>query len=665
MEPVYAALRNLADEPQKRTAERYEGFQAGGGGLVAKQAVEFHGAACTWSDDGVRVTFTQDGGAIEGTCEALGLPPNWRDFGALRLSLAGGDQAATVRLTVVGARCRIVDARDVGPGAEAELEIDLVDLPLAQGTRPSYEPTGVRITANWGDTWPTEGQYLLAGKTWPATEDNPPLTVLIRKLWLVPSAGPRPCADEFGQRINGTWPTKVRDASHMKAVLDDETHRLDEAPMHPDRDEYLGWTGGESFAATGFFRVERDGRGVWWYVDPLGRPFWSIGTTGVRTTDQTPWKGREGLFASLPDPAGPYAAAYQEFGLGLYCWNILRKHGSKEAWREHVCRRFRAWGLNTIANWSEEVMFHQTLVPYVRTLDTRIEGAARTHRRMPDVWDEGWQAALDRAFARDAAPHKHDPFLLGYFVDNEMPWGRTAIFTAPPGGAARKAWRRFALKRYPTVEAFQDHFGSRFGSWDAVEAMTADEVPAEGPALQAVDAFRAEYADRYFRTVRDTIRRHDPNHLYLGCRFVRRFPSDGIVAAAGRYCDVVSVNCYDLWPRREEFGRWHEASGRPIQIGEHHMPLYSARQLVPLYPAFAPEERRTLYAQFVRKWAEQPYAVGCHWFQHADQPLTGRHMDGENQPVGFVDITDRPHPELVAAAREVTADVYAVHAAAR
>jgi hypothetical protein len=42
--------------------------------------------------------------------------------------------------------------------------------------------------------------------------------------------------------------------------------------------------------------------------------------------------------------------------------------------------------------------------------------------------------------------------------------------------------------------------------------------------------------------------------------------------------------------------------------------------------------------------------VGTHWFQWLDQPATGR-SDGENYNIGFVDVTDRPYAELVAAAK--------------
>jgi len=55
-----------------------------------------------------------------------------------------------------------------------------------------------------------------------------------------------------------------------------------------------------------------------------------------------------------------------------------------------------------------------------------------------------------------------------------------------------------------------------------------------------------------------------------------------------------------------------------------------------------------------------PAMIGTHWFQWLDQPATGRN-DGENYNIGFVDVTDQPYAELVAAATATHARLLAVH----
>jgi hypothetical protein len=194
-----------------------------------------------------------------------------------------------------------------------------------------------------------------------------------------------------------------------------------------------------------------------------------------------------------------------------------------------------------------------------------------------------------------------------------------------------------------------------------VRALTNDAVPAEGSGAEDMRAFETHYAQTYFRLIARALKAQDPNHLYMGCRFVRMPPHAGIVAAAGRYADAMSVNCYAITPDRDAFTWWHETSGKPIVIGEHHLPLDSPRQLPPLYRNFTAEERRLYYVRFIQDWAKMPFSLGAHWFQHADQPLTGRVSDGENQLIGLVDITDEPHMDLVDAIREATAGMYAWH----
>ena len=54
---------------------------------------------------------------------------------------------------------------------------------------------------------------------------------------------------------------------------------------------------------------------------------------------------------------------------------------------------------------------------------------------------------------------------------------------------------------------------------------------------------------------------------------------------------------------------------------------------------------------------ENRYLVGTHWFQFGDQATTGR-GDGENYQIGFLDVCDTPYPEIIAASRQVGADMY-------
>ena len=481
--------------------------------------------------------------------------------------------------------------------------------------------------------------------------------------------------DRFGQRKRGSWPTKISDEKHFETVKDEESAWLAQTEPPQGRDRFGGWADGPQLEATGFFRVqEHEGR--WWYVDPDGHVFWSVGTTGIRVSDTTQLEDREELFGPLPERDGPHEDFYHppiaspandghgKEVVSYYLLNVLRKYGNLEAWRDRVIRRFQTVGYNTFGNWSDKLMMEQREIPHTRAINTLVGTATLCNGHMPDIFDPEWEQKVAERFAEMATPNKDNPWVIGYFVDNELGWGGIGrqAFRCEADAPIRQAMINFIAKYYDgDIDQAAQDFNCTATHFDDILALDDHDVAKGAHEPSVIAEFAAYFAERYFSTVARLLKEADPNHLYLGCRFVRRKPADAICAAAGRHCDVVTVNCYSLLPDREEFGAWYQATGKPIQIGEHHLPLRSQRQLQPLYPAFTADERREFYEQFLTEWARQPYSLGAHWFQHADQNATGRPFDGENQTVGFVDIVDRPHPELVDAAMAASRAMYDIH----
>ncbi|MBT5605166.1 MAG: hypothetical protein HOJ57_04450 [Lentisphaerae bacterium] len=64
-----------------------------------------------------------------------------------------------------------------------------------------------------------------------------------------------------------------------------------------------------------------------------------------------------------------------------------------------------------------------------------------------------------------------------------------------------------------------------------------------------------------------------------------------------------------------------------------------------------------MYTEYLRGALRNPQLLGAHWFIYKDQATTGR-GDGENYQIGFIDNCDTPHPEIIAAAREIGATMY-------
>jgi hypothetical protein len=661
-DPVAASWDGVMLRGARDVREQEVALEGGGTAVLRRPDVALDGASVSVDGAALRIVCERPGARVELTPDVLRLPRNWSGFADLELRVAA-DRAVTLAVTVVLPRGRLTRAFDVAEGRPVTVTLPLADSALASATRPLHEPNGLRLEASW------------------RARDAFPRVVRVETLTLRPRVGPpAPIVDAFGQRASTTWPGKVTSLDDLRLRVAAEERALAELVPPAGRDRFGGSTAGPKFAATGFFRVERDARGYWWFVTPEGSPFWSLGTTGARVgsiNDTAQVAGREHLFAALPERSSPAwfegrqtnttGDVFLQGNVHFYRWNVLRKYGSFEAWRDRVLTRWERWGLNTLGSWSDELMLAQTRIPHTRFLRARAElPGVVWHHGVPDVWDPAWERAVDEEFARDTAGRRDDPWLVGYFVDNEGPWRNLRLLDFPATAPLRKVWRDHARERYVTIAAFNASWGTAFTEWSEVEGLKAAQVPASGEARDAMTAFEAVYADRYAATVKRLLRRHAPNHLYLGCRFVRNAPDAAIVAAIGRHVDVLSVNCYSRVPEPGQFGEWHRMSGgKPILIGEFHTPLESPRQLPPPYQAFPEAEREAIFGEFIDTWIRQPWSVGCHWYQHADQPPTGRHTDGENQTVGLVDITDTPHEHMVRAFRAAAERIYRVRDAER
>jgi hypothetical protein len=181
---------------------------------------------------------------------------------------------------------------------------------------------------------------------------------------------------------------------------------------------------------------------------------------------------------------------------------------------------------------------------------------------------------------------------------------------------------------------------------------------AEGDTPERRKVFVLEAFERYLDTINTAVRKHAPNHLNLGIRFGGS-PHDEVIALA-QDSDVYSQNVYRYAPDRALLDRVYALVKRPVLIGEFHIGV-PGRGLAPgLVQAMNQEERAAGYRYYVEQAAAHPAVVGTHWFQWLDQPATGR-SDGENYNIGFVDVTDRPYAEMVAAAQATHRRLLEIH----
>ncbi len=427
-----------------------------------------------------------------------------------------------------------------------------------------------------------------------------------------------PFVDRYGQFKHDEWPGKVHSDKDLKDQAAEESVwlRNHEKYAIPDCDEYGGWTKGPKLKATGFFRTEKV-NGKWWLVDPNGYLFFSHGVTCINSGEGVTAIGhRENYFEELPDRKDKvfgrfYGKAWHAAAKGFYSQtnnvpfdlynigaaNMVRKYGkdwsSIAATLAH--RRLHAWGLNTVANWSQYQVYSLRKTPYTVTFGTggmpRLEKSGGWWGKLPDPFHPDFEKTLRQRARQVAKQMKDDPWCLGVFVDNELAWNRNCD-------------------------------------------------------LENV-------ADCYFKKVAKVVHEEIPNHLYLGSRIAGG--PDETLAIAAKYCDVVSANVYrHMMDRDLPAG----SVDKPMINGEYHFGALDRGMFhTGLVATDNQADRAECYKRYVNSCLDHPRFVGTHWFQWKDQPLTGR-GDGENYQIGFLNIVDNPNTELVNASREIGRTMY-------
>jgi hypothetical protein len=445
-----------------------------------------------------------------------------------------------------------------------------------------------------------------------------------------------PAVDEFGQWNLGDYEGKIKSLDQLRKEWKAED---DEVVSTKDYQysKYGGYLNAK-VKGTGFFRTEKiDGR--WWFVDPEGYRFLSVGVDcvspggggNVKDLDQ-----RRNMFKELPPsqliPKRPNASPSNFASFGL--WNLYRRYGDdyRERSREMIIKRMDKWGLNTIANWSDPEVFNMNKKAFM--LQLRDIGIDHGLMGLSDVYVPDFNFKVEESCKKFVEPYKNNPWLIGYFIGNEPAWleQEERLCSMILDGPDRPI--KTELHKY----------------------LSRDDNPER----------RKEFIHQTFKifleTVDNAVKKYDPNHLNLGIRFGNVLQIDrNILEICKDIFDVLSFNCYDLYPKKEMMNRAMEITGLPMIIGEYHFGTVDRGMAQSLWQVDSQQERGVAYRYYTERAYAHPGLIGTAYFQWCDQDLTGR-MDGENYNCGLVDVTDRPYKYQVEAIMETAKRLYRIHA---
>ena len=302
-----------------------------------------------------------------------------------------------------------------------------------------------------------------------------------------------PFIDKYGQFKFKDWPGKIHSDVDIKVALKTEEEDLRAHPSPKGVNKYGGWEKGPKSEATGHFYVKKiDGK--WWFVDPTGALFWSHGVVRVTPSSGiTPLDGREFYFEDLPAEGSEFALFYKTEDKLLTPYyvkrgikktydfsaaNIYRKYGAewRDKYAESSHRRLRSWGLNTIANSSDESIFMMRRTPYIDRFELKppevptLVGAQGLWWPFPDVFSKEFEQSIEKNLL-SRKEQLNDPWCLGFFVDNEIHWGSPTTLAqntllSPAESACKKTFSERLKAKYGNISSLNTAWGTSYSNWN-------------------------------------------------------------------------------------------------------------------------------------------------------------------------------------------------------
>jgi len=412
------------------------------------------------------------------------------------------------------------------------------------------------------------------------------------------------------------------------------------------------------FSATGFFNVSEK-NGIWWFVTPEGEKFYSLGVAFVEPGD-------------------------------FFYGNITE-------WAINTQDQLKSWGFNTINEESVDLFPDIPFILKLRFMDIAAE-EGWTHRRIPDVFDEGWKNTISNIINETADKYRNNSNLIGYQTDNEMKWSPNPVdydtnlevfMAAGPNTAGKKRLVSFFKERYKDdVSSFNRVWKMDIKDFD--ELFNYTEFGRDGwlikigQARKDIDDFSRLVASTYFNFTSSTLKKADPNHLNLGVRFFFQGVPNQVLEECGKYVDVISVNYYrkniltydpsiyfyskmmDCVTLDNWMYKYHKITGKPILASE--FTFLEKESIWPILPkkelgqrnlqiqakySLTQKGRADLFEWYATNCLSRSYMVGHTWFSYIDR------LNVAN--IGLVNYYNQPYLTLLNRMEEINKKAIDLH----
>ena len=393
---------------------------------------------------------------------------------------------------------------------------------------------------------------------------------------------------------------------------------------------YGGYTAGERHAATGRFYVKKVGD-RWWIVDPDGYPYYMRGVCSFRKGSST--RNKTAFSKRFTDDMNWVLTTRNELArIGMHSTGAFGSNGGYGYQLDYNAA-------NASAPFPIAPSFG--FISSFRSQKKHAYADGNSANEVGLVLYEDWEAfCLEYVQSSAFTPYLNNKFVMGFFSDNELDFS---------------SMNEKILDRFLKIKDQSD-----------IAYTTAKAFMASKGATTVTDALNNEFAgmlaEKYYKGVADAINQVDPDLLYFGSR-LHGTPKylDGVITAAGKYCDIISINYYSRWsPEADKMQNWANLANKPFFVTEFYTKGVEDSDLnngsgagfcVPTQT-----ERAYAYQHFTLGLLEAKNCVGWHWFKYQDDDGT----DNDSKPAnkGMYDNNYELFPYLSQMAREVNYNVY-------
>ena len=349
----------------------------------------------------------------------------------------------------------------------------------------------------------------------------------------------------------------------------------------------------------GFFYTKKI-NGRWFIIDPLGYPYINVGL-------------------SLID--------YSLNGSETQAQYALDKYDTYENWAVETTKQVRdGFGFNSTFSPREEVTAVADGLPYMKPVTGVMSNYALAkggkmkaiENNVMPVFEPDFVDYANYNIKEAVAGFVNDPRIIGYTADNELPIDLAMLDSA------------LSISHTNPINYY-----TYACTWTWFVNMTGKESPTYDDITDELrDLYRSFVYDRYFYVVSNAFEQADPNHMYMGCKFlpyVKDSDSKWIFAFAAQHVDVMTVNWYFCWEPEteaiyniEKYGdlpfivtEFYTKAGDATITSEEGSPTLGNTSGAGWYVA-TQTDRADYYDSFTIKLLESNGCVGWQWFHYMD-----------------------------------------------